>query len=122
MRRMPDKMREYSIEAKNIKKPIYPAVLDMKGVNGREDVLSFNNYFMQMNGEPFYAVCGEAHFSRMDENAWEDEIVKMKMGGLNVISTYIIWIHHEEIEGRFDWSGNKNLHGFVELCRKHHID
>ena len=114
-------MREYSIEAKNIKKPIYPAVLDMKGVNGREDVLSFNNYFMQMNGEPFYAVCGEAHFSRMDENAWEDEIVKMKMGGLNVISTYIIWIHHEEIEGRFDWSGNKNLHGFVELCRKHHM-
>ena len=45
----------------------------------------------------------------------------MKMCGINVISTYIFWIHHEEEEGVFDFSGRKNLRKFIELCQKHHI-
>ena len=46
----------------------------------------------------------------------------MKMCGINVISTYIFWIHHEEEEGVFDFSGRKNLRKFIELCQKHHIN
>ena len=45
----------------------------------------------------------------------------MKMCGINVISTYIFWIHHEEKEGVFDFSGRKNLLKFIELCQKHNI-
>ena len=45
----------------------------------------------------------------------------MKMCGINVISTYIFWIHHEEEEGVFDFSGRKNLRKFIELCQKHNI-
>ena len=45
----------------------------------------------------------------------------MKMCGINVISTYIFWIHHEEEEGVFDFSCRKNLRKFIELCQKHHI-
>jgi hypothetical protein len=43
----------------------------------------------------------------------------MKAGGIRIVSTYIFWIHHEEIEGQFDWSGRRDLHRFVELARKH---
>ena len=42
----------------------------------------------------------------------------MKAGGVRIISTYIFWIHHEEIEGHFDWSGRRDLHRFVELAGK----
>lgn len=45
----------------------------------------------------------------------------MKMCGINIISTYIFWIQHEEEEGVFDFSGRKNLRKFIELCQKHNI-
>ena len=35
------------------------------------------------------------------------------------MTTYIFWIHHEEIEGQFDWTGQRDLRHFVELCAKH---
>jgi len=111
-------MRDYAINAKRIKNPIYKAPIKMGGVNHVGDEVSIGNYYLQYNQEPFFIACGEAHFSRMNEKLWEDEIIKMKLGGLNVIASYIFWIHHEEIEGQFDWSGNKNLRRFIELCKK----
>ena len=42
----------------------------------------------------------------------------MKAGGLNIVSAYTIWIHHEEEEGVFDFSGCRDLGTFVRLCRK----
>ena len=85
--------------------------------NGRE--ISFTNYYMQLNGEPFMGVMGECHYARVSENQWEDTILKMKMGGINIISTYIFWIHHEEEEGIFRFDGNRNIRKFVELCARH---
>jgi beta-galactosidase len=38
---------------------------------------------------------------------------------VQIISTYIFWIHDEEVEGQFDWSGQRNLREFVQLCAKH---
>ena len=55
--------------------------------NGRE--LGFNNYYMLLDGKPFYAISGECHFSRVPENQWEETVIKMKSGGLNVIATYV---------------------------------
>ncbi len=114
-------MREYSIEARNVKNPLYRAPIDMGGSDDKGNELSIGNYYLKINDAPFYAICGEAHFSRINEKLWEDEILKMKMGGLNIIATYIFWIHHEEIRGQYDWSGNKNLRRFIELCRKHEM-
>ncbi|MCF0187150.1 MAG: beta-galactosidase, partial [Bacteroidaceae bacterium] len=48
-----------------------------------------------------------------------EEIMKMKAGGVNVIPTYVFWSFHEEKEGQWDWTGNKDLRRFVELCKKH---
>ncbi|MGE5614304.1 MAG: beta-galactosidase [Bacillota bacterium] len=69
--------------------------------------------------EPFFGISGEFRFSRCYEWQWEDEIIKMKMSGINIVSTYIFWNHHEEEQGIFEWDGNKNLRRFIELCGKH---
>lgn len=111
-------MREYRIEAENIKNPIYKAPIDMGGCDKNGKMLEIGNYYLMHDGKPFFAVCGEAHFSRMNPSLWEDEIIKMKQGGLNIIASYVFWIHHEEVEGKFDWSGSKNLRKFLELCKK----
>ncbi|MGA7858024.1 MAG: beta-galactosidase, partial [Terracidiphilus sp.] len=62
---------------------------------------------------------GEFHFSRYPEAYWEEEILKMKASGVRIISTYVFWIHIEEVEGQFDWSGQRNLREFALLCAKH---
>lgn len=90
-----------------------------KSKDGEE--ISFTNYYMCKNGHPFFGISGEFHFSRMDDSYWEDEIIKMKMCGINVIATYVFWNHHEEEEGNFDFSGRKNVRKFIELCWKHGI-
>jgi hypothetical protein len=112
-------MREYSINLENSNKKIYSGHIKLGGTSLTGDKISFTNYYMELNGKPFFGICGEFHFSRCDERFWEDEIIKMKMCGINIIATYIFWIHHEEEQGVFEWSGNKNLRSFIHLCAKH---
>ena len=111
---------DYRISLKGYKPaPLHTLGEDFTGVSARGDTISFNNYFMEKNREPFFAVSGEFHYSRMDEARWEDEIIKMRMGGVNIIATYLFWNHIEEEEGIFDFSGRRDLRKFVKLCGKH---
>jgi hypothetical protein len=112
-------MRAYSIDVKNTQKEIYPLETKLGGVNKTGDKYSFTDYYMEKNGRPFFGISGEFHFSRYNCEKWEDEIIKMKMAGIDMIPTYIFWNHHEEEQGIFDWAANKNLRRFVELCGKH---
>jgi hypothetical protein len=111
-------MKNYFIDLTDNKKDIYSGHIKLGGTNPNGDKISFTNYYMELNGEPFFGISGEFHFSRCHERFWEDEIIKMKMGGINIVSTYIFWNHHEEEENIFEWSGNRNLRRFVELCGK----
>jgi len=45
--------------------------------------------------------------------------LKMKAAGVNIVATYVIWIHHEETEGQFDWKGQRDVRAFTQLCLKH---
>ena len=83
--------------------------------------LGLNNRFLTLDGKPWLPVSGEFHFSRYPRAQWEDEILKMKASGVDVISTYVIWIHHEEMRGQFDWSGQRDLRAFAQLCAQHGI-
>ncbi len=81
--------------------------------------LGVNSRYLTLNGKPWLPVMGEFHFSRYPRAQWEDEILKMKASGVNIVSTYVIWIHHEEIQGQFDWTGQRDLRAFAELCARH---
>jgi beta-galactosidase len=103
-------------------RPIAPpetGFFHLGGVSKSGNSISVNSRYIVKNSEPWLPVMGEFHFARYPEAYWEEEILKMKAGGVQVVSTYIFWIHHEEIEGRFDWTGQRNLRHFVELCGKH---
>ena len=82
-------------------------------------VLYLNSSYLTRNAEPWFPVMGEFHFARYPRAHWEEEILKMKAAGVQIVATYIFWIHHEEIQAQFDWSGDRDLHQFVELCGKH---
>jgi hypothetical protein len=81
--------------------------------------LGLNDRYLTFDGKPWLPVMGEFHFSRYPREQWEEELLKMKAAGVNIVSTYVLWIHHEEIEGQFDWSGQRDLRAFAEICAKH---
>ncbi|MDC7290547.1 beta-galactosidase [Blautia schinkii] len=111
---------KYSIDLKNPRKQTVKRLSDKffgKDCKGNE--LGFTSYYLTKNGKPFFGILGECHYSRVHEDQWEDTILKMKMGGLNVVATYCFWNHHEEVEGSFRFDGNRNIRKFIELCKKH---
>ncbi len=71
-----------------------------------------------LDGKPVIPVMGEIHYSRVPREDWAKELEKMKKGGVNIVSTYVFWSHHEPQEGHFDWTGNKDLRAFVETCQR----
>ena len=71
-----------------------------------------------VEGQPLLPVMGEIHYARVPQKDWKREILKMKAGGVTIISTYAFWIHHEPKQGQWDWTGNKNLRQFVETCKE----
>ena len=79
-------------------------------------VLGADNRSLLLDGERFIPVVGEFHYTRYPADEWRDELLKMKAGGITVVSTYVFWIHQEEEQGHFDWSGRKSLRDFLKLC------
>ncbi|QTH41311.1 beta-galactosidase [Cohnella sp. LGH] len=99
-------------------KPIIRDHLNMGGSNPKGDSIRANSRYLERDGKPWLPVMGEFHFSRFPNEQWEEELLKMKAGGIQVVATYLFWIYHEEIEGRYNWSGDKDLRRFIELCAK----
>lgn len=95
--------------------PIVSGHLNLSGTNSQGRRLEFNSYYMMQDGKPCIPVMGEFHFSRYSSDFWEDELLKMKAGGISIVATYVFWIHIEQEEGLFDWTGNNNLRQFVEV-------
>lgn len=79
---------------------------------------SYDSRCIYRDGKPWFPVMGEMHYTRYREDLWEESLRKIKAGGVNIVSTYLIWIHHEEEKGVFDFSGCRNLRRFAELCGK----
>jgi len=114
-------MKTCHISLKGPEKHIRRDHISMGGRNPAGTHISLNNYYLEMNQKPFFGIMGEIHFSRTAPEVWEDELLKMKNGGINIISTYLFWLHHEEEEGVFRWDGCRNVRLFAELCRKHDL-
>ena len=63
------------------------------------NAFSFDARSLFRNGKRWFPVMGEIHYSRYPHEYWRESLNKMKAGGVDIVSAYTIWIHHEEIEG-----------------------
>ena len=62
--------------------------------------------------ERWYPTAGEIHLARVPAARWREELLRMKAGGLDMVSVYVFWGHHEEVEGAFDFSGRRDVRRF----------
>jgi len=106
--------------SKSIRAP-KPLPFAMGGKSSTGEDIEVNSLYLTRNGKPWIPVMGEFQYSRYPEAEWEDELLKMKSAGVEIIATYVFWIHHEEVQDQFDWSGRRDLRRFAQLCAKHRL-
>ena len=70
-----------------------------------------------IDGRRVCPVMGEIHYSRIPQSEWQQEVRKMKDGGVTIIATYVFWNHVEEQQGIFRWDGQRDLRQFLEVCK-----
>ena len=83
-----------------------------------KEVYSYNSEYLTCNARPILPIMGEFHFSRYPEGEWKTAIKNMQQGGVDIVATYVFWIHHEEAEGEWDFSGRRNLKAFLSCCQE----
>ncbi|MCD6218948.1 beta-galactosidase, partial [Candidatus Calescamantes bacterium] len=82
-----------------------------------QNVISYDNMSFLIRNERKLIISGEIHYFRLPRELWHDRLEKMRLCGLNTISTYIPWNYHEFYEGNFEFSGDKDIEHFFRLCR-----
>lgn len=70
------------------------------------------------NGKPFRILGGSFHYFRTHPKQWRDRLEKMKVAGLNTVTTYVAWNLHEQVRGRYEFRGLFNLAEFIRLVQK----
>ena len=108
---------EYRFKAYKKSKPLR-GHLKMGGRNAAGETVDTNSLYFTKAGVPWIGVMGEYHYCRDDRDNWRFELDKMKAGGISIVSTYVFWIYHEEEEGIFDFSGNKDIKAFFKYARE----
>ncbi|XP_026563898.1 beta-galactosidase-1-like protein isoform X2 [Pseudonaja textilis] len=73
-----------------------------------------NNCFLK-DGNKFRYISGSIHYFRIPPAYWKDRLLKMYMSGLNAVQIYVPWNYHEPLPGIYNFSGDRNLEGFLDL-------
>lgn len=96
------------------------AMIAILGITAQAAVptVTWDKYSLIIDAHRVCPVMGEVHYSRIPADEWADEVRKIKEGGVTVIATYVFWNHIEEQEGIFNWSGQRDLRRFLEICKE----
>jgi len=74
-----------------------------------------------LNGEPFVVKAAEIHYPRIPKAYWEHRIKMCKALGMNTVCLYIFWNYHEEEEGKYDFTGQKDIAAFCRLAQENDL-
>ena len=76
-----------------------------------------NSQFL-LDGKPFQMICGEMHPARIPPEYWRHRIRMAKAMGLNTVAIYVFWNDHERQEGKYDFSGSRDIGEFLRIARE----
>jgi len=112
----------YDIDVSTVQIEVKRGHLDLGGRSVKGDTIGVNSFYLERNGQPFIPVIGEFHFSRYPNQYWEEELKKLKAGGITTVATYVFWNMHEFKEGVFNWTGDLDVRRFTELCAQNGLN
>jgi beta-galactosidase len=81
--------------------------------------ITFDDKRYYINGKPAFLYSGEFHYFRVPKKDWRRRMNLFREAGGNCIATYIPWLIHEPVEGRFEFGtepGYLDLDGFFKTA------
>jgi beta-galactosidase len=83
-----------------------------------QHVFALGDSTFLLDGKPFQMISGEMHYTRVPREYWRDRMKMAKAMGLNCIGTYVFWNAHEAEQGKYDFTGNNDIAGFVRIAKE----
>ena len=71
-----------------------------------------------IDGRRILLTCGEMHYPRSTRAMWPVLLERSKSLGLNTITSYVFWNVHESSRGVYDFSGERDLGHYLDLCQE----
>ncbi|MCC2686330.1 MAG: beta-galactosidase, partial [Paenibacillaceae bacterium] len=68
-----------------------------------------------------FIISAAIHYFRLPRQEWAEVLDKARAAGCNCVETYIPWNWHEEKEGEWDFSGDKDLEAFLSMCEEREL-
>lgn len=82
-----------------------------------DGVVAATTRALTRDGAPIFPVSGEIHYSRVPSRHWDDVLGRARAGGLTHVSSYVIWTHHEPVQGAPSFDADLDLRRFVDRAR-----
>nr|XP_017217998.1 PREDICTED: beta-galactosidase 13-like [Daucus carota subsp. sativus] len=88
-------------------------------VDATEPAISYDARSLIINGNRELLFSGSIHYPRTQPEMWPDLFEKAKLGGINVIQTYIFWNIHEAVKDKLTFEGNADIVKFFKVAQEH---
>lgn len=83
-----------------------------------KSAIDFDGKGFLIHGKRTFIASGGMEYARVPRELWRDRLLKMKRAGLNTVELYVFWNYHEAREGKWDFSGNRDLNAYLKLIRQ----
>jgi len=80
--------------------------------------INFDNRGFLINGQRTFILSASVEYARVPRALWRDRLLRIKRSGFNCIELYTFWNFHEIQEGKFDFTGDKDLGAFLDLAHE----
>lgn len=84
------------------------------------DFVADQNEFL-LNGMPFIIRSGELHYSCIPKKDWDQRIKTANAMGLNTIQINLLWSYHEQDQGIFDFTGQRDIAEFIHMIQENNM-
>ncbi|KAF8092636.1 hypothetical protein N665_0407s0016 [Sinapis alba] len=81
--------------------------------------VTYDGRSLIIDGQHKILFSGSIHYPRSTPQMWPHLIGKAKSGGIDVIDTYVFWNIHEPQQGKFDFSGRRDIVRFIKVIQAH---
>ncbi|WP_423248084.1 beta-galactosidase [Tunturiibacter gelidiferens] len=88
------------------------------GIDPKDEPVAYDERSVILNGHRTLVICGEIHYPRSTRAMWPLLLERSKSLGLNMISTYVFWNVHETSRGNYNFTGERDLGHYLDLCHQ----
>ena len=79
-------------------------------------MVSFDKNGYIIDGKPVLLASGELQYFKLTRGEWKRRLLQIRLSGLNAVSVYFAWNYHEQSEGEWDFSGDRDVEYFLQLA------